>query len=387
MRLIPTQTQMRLIPTQTQMRLTPLKVAFLLGSVLALVIWCCGGWRSGWWNLGVIKALPESDNKTKGLLFLHFPDYYGIETILGTAFFSSCAKKCYITTNSSRLDDADAVLFYSHHQQQHTPLDPAKKNPNQKWIFFASESPANSHPLNISTPAWRCKFDWTMTYRYDSDFFHGYGRLSRRYVPASFEQKTADVKKWKENFRTKTRLVAWFVSNCKTESFREKYVEQLSRYIPVDVYGNCGSLKCEDRRRCLEMLTHRYKFYLAFENSLCTDYVTEKLFNVFKLNSVVPVVRGGADYRKHFPPGSVIDTNDFPSPERLASFLKHLAQNESAYVEKLQWSWDYQVLGPSMPLCQICQLLHSPHTAPCVYQDVAHWWAKDTCYKPRDLPT
>lgn len=76
------------------------------------------------------------------------------------------------------------------------------------------------------------------------------------------------------------------------------------------------------------MLTHRYKFYLAFENSLCTDYVTEKLFNVFKLNSIVPVVRGGADYRKHFPAGSVIDTKDFPSPERLASYLKQLAQNE-----------------------------------------------------------
>ena len=34
-----------------------------------------------------------------------------------------------------------------------------------------------------------------------------------------------------------------------------------------------------------------YKFYFAFENSLCDDYITEKFFNMLKHN-IVPVVLG-----------------------------------------------------------------------------------------------
>ena len=61
-------------------------------------------------------------------------------------------------------------------------------------------------------------------------------------------------------------------------SRREEYVKELQRYIPVDVFGDCGSLHCKrGSPACAARMAH-YKFYLAFENSLCTDYVTEKLF-------------------------------------------------------------------------------------------------------------
>ena len=47
----------------------------------------------------------------------------------------------------------------------------------------------------------------------------------------------------------------------------------------------------------MEMLDKGYKFYLSFENSLCSDYVTEKFWKILKFN-IVPVVLGGADYSK-----------------------------------------------------------------------------------------
>ena len=53
-----------------------------------------------------------------------------------------------------------------------------------------------------------------------------------------------------------------------------------------------------------------YKFYLAFENALCPDYVTEKFFRTLKL-PVVPVVMGGDNYKNLVPPGSFIDVNNF----------------------------------------------------------------------------
>ena len=44
------------------------------------------------------------------------------------------------------------------------------------------------------------------------------------------------------------------------------------------------------------MISEEYLFYLAFENGLCTDYVSEKFFKVMPYNTV-PVVYGAADCR------------------------------------------------------------------------------------------
>jgi hypothetical protein len=37
--------------------------------------------------------------------------------------------------------------------------------------------------------------------------------------------------------------VAWFVSNCHESNTRKKYTQELQKYIPVDIYGKCGTKK------------------------------------------------------------------------------------------------------------------------------------------------
>jgi hypothetical protein len=66
----------------------------------------------------------------------------------------------------------------------------------------------------------------------------------------------------------------------------------------------CSAVQWEPRgqkrdkgRRGTELGVERYYFYLAFENSLCKDYITEKFFDAMS-RDVVPVVRGGGDYAK-----------------------------------------------------------------------------------------
>lgn len=58
------------------------------------------------------------------------------------------------------------------------------------------------------------------------------------------------------------------------------YARELSKYIQVDIYGTCGTLRCprSQSQACFDMLDEDYKFYLAFENSNCKDYITEKFF-------------------------------------------------------------------------------------------------------------
>ncbi len=50
--------------------------------------------------------------------------------------------------------------------------------------------------------------------------------------------------------------------------------------IDVDIEFRCGRRKCARTRanECFDMLNKEYKFYLAFENSNCREYITEKFF-------------------------------------------------------------------------------------------------------------
>lgn len=62
----------------------------------------------------------------------------------------------------------------------------------------------------------------------------------------------------------------------------------------------------------IRALNEKYKFYLSFENSICKDYATEKLFRNFGHRvQVVPVVRGGFDYDKTLPPEVDINARHF----------------------------------------------------------------------------
>ena len=48
----------------------------------------------------------------------------------------------------------------------------------------------------------------------------------------------------------------------------------------LQVYGQCGTHSClrANAKQCFELLSKNYKFYLAFENANCRDYITEKFF-------------------------------------------------------------------------------------------------------------
>ena len=63
-------------------------------------------------------------------------------------------------------------------------------------------------------------------------------------------------------------------------SLREYYIAELSKYINVDIYGKCGK-RFEDNED--PRFTDNYFFYLAFENSQCKDYITEKLYTILRM--------------------------------------------------------------------------------------------------------
>ena len=51
---------------------------------------------------------------------------------------------------------------------------------------------------------------------------------------------------------------------------------------------------------CFGKVAEQYWFYLAFENSICNDYISEKFWRSLDLKTV-PVVMGGGNYLRDAP--------------------------------------------------------------------------------------
>ena len=90
-----------------------------------------------------------------------------------------------------------------------------------------------------------------------------------------------------------------------------------------------------ERDPCFDLVEREYMFYLSFENSICTDYITEKVYNALALNTV-PVVMAGEVGEDRLPPHSVIDALQY-SPQQLADRLYHLIQHAEEYQQYFQW--------------------------------------------------
>ena len=184
----------------------------------------------------------------------------------------------------------------------------------------------------------------------------------------------------------KKKLVAWFVSHCNTSSDRESYVKELEKYISVDIYGKCGQLKCSSKEKrskeCYKMLERDYKFYLSFENSICKDYVTEKLSKILKYD-IIPVTLGGANYSQMVPPSSYINALDFSSPRQLAQYLKYLAKHQREYLKYFEWKAVYQVhgmgYGITVAYCHLCTLLNHKISVTSHKNFKSWWYPKNVC--------
>jgi hypothetical protein len=259
---------------------------------------------------------------------------------------------CVLTLNKSKLAETQFVMFY----ESDGPGWPEKRYPGQIYVHVLGGNPPSHHEW-LKTLGYDAAINLTMNYRRDSDLYHfGYG-LQRRSEIISGEY----VSKWPVH--SKTKDVFWMASNCQTSSHREDYANELGKYIGVDVYGQCGNYTCpmNETEQCFEHLQQQYKYYLAFENSMCDGYITEEVFDPLRFE-IVPIVLGKVDYKMETPPDSVIDIRDFQSPKALAEYLRELAANAKSYNAYFQWKQSYRTdFGSGISqYCSLCDGLHNP---------------------------
>ena len=155
----------------------------------------------------------------------------------------------------------------------------------------------------------------------------------------------------------------------------------------MNVFGKCGQKICQGMG-CPELkgIMREHRFYLAFENAICKDYASEKIWRALQ-DGVVPIVLGGADYKSILPPNSYIDIKDFASPRDLAKFLHKLSQPDNAvlYNSYFTWRQSYEVVfhNPNS-FCDLCAYLHKPEAQKRQSKtDLEKWWNKNySCMDP-----
>lgn len=200
------------------------------------------------------------------LLYNGYKDW-GVKPGRQTFLDQNCpVSHCQLTDSRRYAGSADAVLF-----RQHPKFPWYRRPPGQLWILYLLESPYFTPSLR----RFNNHFNWTASYRHDSDIVAPYEKFVKNNNSNPHIQREIS----KNYAAGKTKKVAWFVSNCRATNSRLEYAKELSKYIQVDIFGKCGDKKCpRGQDSCSQMLNEEYKFYLSFENSNCRDYITEKFF-------------------------------------------------------------------------------------------------------------
>ena len=348
-------------------------------------------------NTIVERAGTTNKKKLKMILLWNAP--HRTETLIfGSGHDSFVDHKCPVSdcyiVNSPyqypeiKLESYDAIVFNFHdlHMSKMPPNDTKlfQRLPHQRFVFLTQEAQPflQHHILTGYRPNY---FNWTMTYRLDSDILLLYGRITpTRSAPTTAEEIKRLINQSRSLPQQKKRnLAAAMISHCNTHGLREDYIKELKRYIPVDVYGNCDfndnstvddnwnlTIALNDCKKsefvasppeCYDAIEINYKFYLSFENAICTDYVTEKFFQIMTRN-IVPVVYGGANYSRIAPPHSFIDARQF-EPKELAEYLLRLDQDDGLYKTFFWWKGHNVVEAGEEQMtrhgfCELCRKLH-----------------------------
>lgn len=324
------------------------------------------------------QLFSTSGNVTHKILWYNPPDWISTSSV--NRCLNTCSyKNCESVTDITLIRHSSAVIFCITTKgiEKTPPLEPSERPVDQVWVFFAMESPIHlDRYYSGLRPTWTNSLNWSMNYRVDSDIIIPYGYLTSR--------KTLPERNYTEIFRTKKKFAAWVVSNCGTVSLREKFVEKMKKYgLEIDVYGVCGQKLSSDPK---EMISKTYKFYLSFENSFCSDYITEKLFGYYNLNTVM-IVRGGSDYKRLLPHDTYINTAEFNSFEELVAYLKHVGSNETLYIDYLKRKDKFDsfpgITDTCPSFCALCRKLNNLDTNRKIYKTVPKYL--ETCYKPDDI--
>ena len=184
-------------------------------------------------------------------------------------------------------------------------------------------------------------FNHTSTFRQTSDY-----PITTQYMNSLEELQRQPFMSFPEKDKQDIAPTMFLQSGCNPPSDRDAYIHELMKYLQVDSYGACLKNKELPNHLKSPLTMHddslrdfvgKYKFALTFENAICDDYITEKLWRPLAAGTV-PVYKGAPNILEWLPDKkSAILVDDFESPKDLANYLRQVAENESEYTKYLDF--------------------------------------------------
>ena len=258
----------------------------------------------------------------------------------GPVIRTAANNKCFLSYNRNHFDEASSVVFHARDIEPIPDL-PEKRLPNQKWVFYNMESPMNclmNQEAELSEEWFKNLpvFNWTMTYNRnmaDVPMPHvEFSPLSENENQSNIDE---NIENFAQGFNRRKYDALWVVSNCGlTHSRREHLVSHLKTLygLSVNIIGNCNGNKGRTWQN-IDAIAHQHRFYFAFENSICDDYMTEKAMHAYDYSArfgMIPVLYGAGSkaYREVMPEGSYVDVDSFAEVMHLGTKLRALARSE-----------------------------------------------------------
>jgi hypothetical protein len=146
--------------------------------------------------------------------------------------------------------------------------------------------------------------------------------------PASFDAEKV--------LKSKTGFCSFVASNPRGPQ-RNRFFKILNRGKRVDSGGkhfnNVGHRVAKKRE-----FLGKYKFNIAFENSLAAGYTTEKLIDAMLANSI-PIYWGNPEITREFNTRSFINADEFANLEALADHVLKVDADDALYLSYLREPW------------------------------------------------
>ncbi|XP_063407062.1 alpha-(1,3)-fucosyltransferase fut-5-like [Mytilus trossulus] len=282
----------------------------------------------------------------------------------------NCSYVCTATHNRVNLPLSDAIIFHD------ADIDindmPGLRIRRQPWILFTLEPTA----LIKKNYNWmNGMFNWTISYRNYSTILAAYGG----YVPKRMNTPTPPL----VSLKNKNKTMYASISNCHDAGRRFKLIKEIMRYIDVELFGRCGDRKCTNfGGPChSKEILNLYKFRLAFENSHCRHYVTEKYWSTLAESDTIPIVNWiKGQINPTVIPNSYINFFDFENISDFVNYIEKVGANETLFQQYFEWKKTYELGKSDSDYCKLCEKLHKPYQSQ-VYTDLGGWFKEDTCTK------
>jgi len=256
----------------------------------------------------------QSNNKIKRIRFLDFQKGFDKDN----NFFTNLLKR--YNHNFEVVDKNQDIIIFSVWgiNQFYPDLIRNILYPNTKYIYYTAEYESFNKKKLIRN------IDLNLTFQHTTKFNNI--RLPYWIFNLNIDNKDKNIKMCLTKKNT-DKFCCFVFSN--SVPHRNNFCKRLSEYRKIDCGGRCLNNIGGRVDNKLEF-QRKYKFCIAYENSISDGYTTEKILEAF-LSNCIPIYLGSPSVNNDFNSETFINAADFDSEDELINYIIKVDNDDQLY--------------------------------------------------------